>query len=276
VAKPLDCVVQSYVSQPAALSDLKTLETAEEFILTPAHIICRTCSPARPNQFTQAHQEPTGIATSPILCRRSSVESSRYGLPFQHWHRDHNGPGFRFRTGNVLSHLQFIPKIRPEYQTMADYDSKSECSFVSKASSFTEPDHFDTDESIKLEYPTRSKSCPFVQLPNDLHLIIIDLCRPNDFESLMLSCKTLYHAGRRYINDHGICKTWSPIVKTLPGVKVLGRNYVETDRPTQFFRHLLNTEVRRNSSESTLIALGSFAEMDTPVSFSYLGKFCHG
>ncbi|KAF2420741.1 hypothetical protein EJ08DRAFT_528454 [Tothia fuscella] len=62
--------------------------------------------------------------------------------------------------------------------------------------------NFSNHQSLIMSTPQRT----IVDLPNELLQLILDLSRPDSFESAALACKTFYHAAGDLINEHNVCR----------------------------------------------------------------------
>jgi hypothetical protein len=100
-----------------------------------------------------------------------------------------------------------------------------------------------------------------LDLPAELLYQIIDLCRPDGFESCLLTCKTILSIGSDLIEDHAFCKKW---VSRTGGDRKESKHKVFHDlfeileswmelpprRRTSVFRYIKQIEVTRYSEHS--------------------------
>jgi hypothetical protein len=77
-------------------------------------------------------------------------------------------------------------------------------------------------------------------LPFELLIRIVNFSRPNSFESLMLSSKTIYEAGSVLIEDHNFCKRWEDC-DYIPECRADPHRHLHTTSTTSIFRKILET-----------------------------------
>jgi hypothetical protein len=97
----------------------------------------------------------------------------------------------------------------------------------------------------------QSTYIPILQLPPELLFFLLQLSRPNDFEALMLTCKTIYQVGALLIQEHNFCKTWPVFYESrqLPTFNEPRRlpGYLEFKGLFRFFQCLLEIPASRQS-----------------------------
>jgi hypothetical protein len=81
-------------------------------------------------------------------------------------------------------------------------------------------------------------------LPNELLGRIIDLCRPDDFETSILTCRRIYQAARHLISEHNHCKNFSQDLnlELSPSVHITIRT------PFDFLEQILTRPSKCNST----------------------------
>jgi hypothetical protein len=77
-------------------------------------------------------------------------------------------------------------------------------------------------------------------LPRELHLQILNDCRPDSFEALMLTCKQLYSTGFNLIQEHDFCKRWGPQKWPMKSYPMYKKEFVSTRSPLELFEGLLD------------------------------------
>lgn len=101
-----------------------------------------------------------------------------------------------------------------------------------------------------LDSHTREAMADLLSLPDELLCQILELSRPNGFESFMLSCKRVCYAGSNMALDHNFCKslvirtsndggTARAIKKTATSTSMSAHSQTSLFNPHSFLRNII-------------------------------------
>src|ERR1700753_3907178 len=88
-----------------------------------------------------------------------------------------------------------------------------------------------------------SDTCKILAMPAEILAQILDDCRPDGFESFMMTCKQVYETGYHLITPHRLCKRWRMFTVDFK-IEDYKQDTFGPSRPLEFFSRILEAPKR--------------------------------